>query len=344
MCFSDGGVIAKTNIVSSMSETPNILALPEPESDYPILWDVKPKSGEAAYDETLDWPKLSIVTPSFNQGRFIERTIRCILLQGYPNLEYIIIDGGSTDQTLRIIEKYEPWISYWISEPDTGMYDAINKGFARSSGEIMGWSPTGDLYEPEALQIVGQVFQQKRQIEWLTSLYKVKQGEDGQETARYRVEGFNRRAFQKGLNMSDGNPFARYTIQQQSTFWRRSLWERGGGRMDDSMKGSGDFELWARFYQHAELFALDHPVGIFLTHDGQESVSQADRMQEEQARAFQRYGGKHMGRLGGWLRKRVLRRRPLSLLRYIQPIGFRCSSVAWINGERRASIVRHHFL
>ena len=84
-----------------------------------------------------EWPRITIVTPSYNQGRFIEETIRSVLLQNYPNLEYIIIDGGSNDNTLEIIKKYEPWITYWISEPDKGQSDAINKGFQKATGYMV---------------------------------------------------------------------------------------------------------------------------------------------------------------------------------------------------------------
>lgn len=93
-----------------------------------------------------EWPRISIVTPSYNYGRFIEETIRSVLLQGYPNLEYIIIDGGSTDDTIEIIKKYQLWLTYWISEPDQGQTDAINKGFAICSGDIFTWFNADDSY------------------------------------------------------------------------------------------------------------------------------------------------------------------------------------------------------
>lgn len=98
------------------------------------------------------WPRISIVTPSYNQGQFIEETIRSVLLQGYPNLEYFIFDGGSTDESVEIIRKYAPWLSYWVSEPDRGQSDAINKGLERSTGEVWAWLNSDDTYLSRAFQ------------------------------------------------------------------------------------------------------------------------------------------------------------------------------------------------
>jgi glycosyltransferase involved in cell wall biosynthesis len=109
--------------------------------------------------DASDWPRISIVTPSYNQGEFIEETIRSVLLQGYPNLEYIIIDGGSTDNSVEIIQKYEPWISYWVSEPDNGQTDAIQKGFSLSTGVVWNWLNSDDLLEPNALQKIAIAYQ-----------------------------------------------------------------------------------------------------------------------------------------------------------------------------------------
>ena len=104
------------------------------------------------------WPRVSIVTPSLNQGQYLEETIRSVLLQGYSNLEYIIIDGGSTDGSVEIIRKYEPWLNYWVSEPDKGQSHAINKGFRRSTGEIMAYLNGDDIYYPNTLHDVATNF------------------------------------------------------------------------------------------------------------------------------------------------------------------------------------------
>jgi glycosyltransferase involved in cell wall biosynthesis len=110
------------------------------------------------YKSKKQWPKISIVTPSYNQGKFIEETIRSILLQNYPNLEYIIIDGGSNDDTVNIIKKYEPWISFWVSEKDSGQANAINKGITKCTGDIFNWINSDDYLAPEALCNVASIY------------------------------------------------------------------------------------------------------------------------------------------------------------------------------------------
>src|SRR5882724_12156028 len=115
-----------------------------------------------------EWPRVALVTPVFNSGKYIEQTIRSVLAQGYPNLDYYIVDGGSTDNSLDVIRKYDSQISGWISEPDKGMYDALNKGFARTTGEVMGWISATDMLHVGGLAAVGSVFRDFSEVEWIT--------------------------------------------------------------------------------------------------------------------------------------------------------------------------------
>ncbi|MEO8614652.1 MAG: glycosyltransferase family 2 protein [Luteolibacter sp.] len=140
--------------------------LPKPPPDrHGWPWDQATPPLPPLMTDGSQWPKISIVTPSYNQGQYIEETIRSILLQGYPNLEFHIIDGGSTDNTLEIIRKYEPWVSSWVSEDDRGQSDAINKGFKRCSGQIFNWLCSDDLLAQGALQAVSALFLEKPGID-----------------------------------------------------------------------------------------------------------------------------------------------------------------------------------
>ena len=172
------------------------------------------------------WPKVSVVTPVFNSARYLEAAIRSVLSQAYPNLEYFIVDGGSTDGSVEIIQKYEAQLAGWISESDRGMYDALNKGFARSSGEVMGWISATDMLHAGSLFVVGNVFQTFPQVEWITGR-PTGFTDEGMGAQILNLRRWSRLPFLLGAN--------RY-IQQESTYWRRSLWERAGSRMDDSRR------------------------------------------------------------------------------------------------------------
>lgn len=121
-------------------------------------WEQNISLERTLLDNKEKFPKISIITPSYNQGEFIEETLLSVIFQGYPNLEYIVIDGGSADESVEIIKKYEPWISYWISEPDNGQTHAINKGLEKATGDIIAYLNSDDLYQPETFQIVVDFF------------------------------------------------------------------------------------------------------------------------------------------------------------------------------------------
>lgn len=202
------------------------------------------------------WPRIALVTPVFNAGKYIEATIRSVLAQDYPNLEYFVVDGGSTDGTLEIIRKYEGQISGWISEPDKGMYDALNKGFAQTAGEIMGWISATDVLQLGGLSVVGSVFQRFPEVDWITGR-PTHLNEAGMTIGVAGIPRWSQWRFLAGANR---------TIQQESTFWRRSLWERAGGYVDASRRSSSDFELWVRFFRHAQIYSVDALIAGFRMH------------------------------------------------------------------------------
>src|SRR5581483_9634111 len=193
-------------------------------------------------------PKITIVTPSFNQGQFLEAAIQSVLSQNYPNLEYIIIDGGSSDSSVSIIKKYESRLAYWSSEPDGGQYHAINKGFARATGEIMGWLNSDDLLFPWALRVVGAIMSDQPEVEWLSTLQPASVDAEGYLNRLSYFRGFSREAFLDGRYLPSTCPSPFGWIQQESTFWRTGLWRRSGGLNASEFDLAGDFDLWARFF------------------------------------------------------------------------------------------------
>jgi glycosyltransferase involved in cell wall biosynthesis len=210
------------------------------------------------------WPRIALVTPAFNSARYIEATIQSVLAQNYPNLDYFIVDGGSTDGTVDIIKKYEGRISGWISEPDRNPYEAISKGFDRTSGEIMGWINSTDMLQVGGLAVVGSVFATLGSVDWITgsAAYFT---EDGMGMCVKRLPRWSRARFLAGANRF---------IQQESTYWRRSLWDRAGAKLETKYRAEGDFDLWVRFFRHARLHTVDALIGGYRGHPN--SLSQTD--------------------------------------------------------------------
>jgi len=204
------------------------------------------------------YPKITIVTPNLNGGLFLEKAICSIVGQNYPNLEYMIIDGGSTDGSIKIIEKYSNKISYWISEKDNGMYDAIQKGFARSSGEIMGWLNSDDILHTNSLYHIAKIFQDNPNVEWIEGVNTLIDCHDLITNVHIPT---NRHLYYYLLMLQDSKSF-RY-IQQESTYWKRSLWEKSGASLNVSLKYAGDYDLWMRFFLYGEYYCVRSLIGAF---------------------------------------------------------------------------------
>ena len=183
------------------------------------------------------FPKITIVTPSFNQGQFIEETIRSVLLQGYPNLEYFILDGGSTDETVSIIKKYEPWLSGWVSEKDAGQSNAINKGWSKATGDIFAWINSDDWYLPNAFFRVVDLFNTTK-CKWLVGSVR------DCRAVNSLIKNFNARPTPL-LNLLGRFD---YGYHQPGMFWHREVWEKVG-KLDEKLHYSFDHEFWARSLQ-----------------------------------------------------------------------------------------------
>lgn len=189
------------------------------------------------------YPKISIVTPSYNQAEFIEETILSVLEQHYPNLEYIIIDGGSDDRSADIIKKYDKFISYWVSEKDQGQTDALIKGFNLATGVILAWLNSDDVYLPSTLHEVGEIFANSRDgnlhVIYGNALFIDRSG----RPFRYQREiHFNKFLWLYGYNY----------IPQSSTFWTREIYDGVGG-LDRRFDLAMDADLWIRFSEKTQI-------------------------------------------------------------------------------------------
>jgi hypothetical protein len=239
--------------------------------------------------------KISIVTPSFNQAPFLEAALLSVLEQKHAPLEFLVVDGGSTDGSPAIIRKYAERLAWSVSEPDGGQYDALNKGFAHSTGEIMGWLNSDDQLTPWALSVVAEIFEALPEVEWLTSLAQIRWDAKGRAVRCLQQQGFSREGFLAGENLPAAGAFSTGWIQQESTFWRRSLWERAGGRVGANFRLAGDFDLWARFFELATLFGAETPLGGFRFHGAQKTGSGHERYLAEAEQVLAAHGGCRYG-------------------------------------------------
>lgn len=223
-----------------------------------------PDTCSTNYD--FNTPKITIVTPSFNQAEYLEECIDSILSQNYPNLEYIIMDGGSTDGSTEIIKKYEKYLAYWQSKPDGGQYSAINEGFRRSTGEIMTWLNSDDKLHPGALEKVAHIFTTKADVEWIMGRPNSINSDGTQARVFDYLPLWSR---EKYLVKEYRNPY----IQQEGTFWHRSLWEKSGGYLRTDLQMAADLELWTRFFRHTQLYTVDALLGAFRKQPNQKTAN-----------------------------------------------------------------------
>jgi glycosyltransferase involved in cell wall biosynthesis len=273
--------------------------------------------------------RISLVTPSFNKAAYLEAALLSVLGQNFPDLDYAVVDGGSQDGTAEILARYKDRLSFAVSEPDKGMYDALAKGFARATGEIMGYLGADDLHLPWTLSAVAEIFAAFPEIDWITSAYPVTADASGRVVKARHLPAPTEASFFRGANLPGFSWYSLGWIQQESTFWRRSLWDRAGG-FDPSLKLAGDFDLWCRFLKFSEPAAIATPLAAFRRHGDQITGLQASAYGAEALSALMRHGGKPDGRLVSRLRE-VARR--LGLEQRGRTITFDFKSGRWQIGR-----------
>ena len=227
-----------------------------------------------------DRPLFSIVIPTLNQGPYIEDTLLSILWQGYDNVEIIVVDGGSTDDTPAVLERYRPWIRVLISEPDRGQSDAINKGFRRASGSILAWINSDDFFLPEAFRTVLACFAAQPSGRWVIGSGDIISAD--QQFLRHvpAREG----SAETLLAMANG-----CFLLQQSCFWRASLWQEAGG-VDESLSLLMDYDLWWRFSRRCRGIVTQQRLGAMRYYATVKTRRQMDRFPAELATIYARNG------------------------------------------------------
>jgi glycosyltransferase involved in cell wall biosynthesis len=251
------------------------------------------------------FPLVSIITPSYNQAKYLEATIQSVLEQEYPRVEYIVVDGGSTDSSLDILRRYEDRLDHWVSEPDLGQTDAINKGFALATGEIFAWLNSDDTYEPGAIVEAARFLQSHPDVGLVY-------GDANFIDAAGNVIGeFNAKqtSYQR---LRRGGVY----IPQQAAFWRADLWHQVGP-LDPDYYFAMDYDLWVRLARVSKLRYLPgHVWANFRLHDDAKTITADQRCWPEMLRIHHRDGGSWFS----WIYLRYILRKILA---------------PWINWNRR---------
>ena len=211
-----------------------------------------------------DNPKVSIITPSYNQGHYIEATIRSVLAQDYPNIEYIVIDGGSKDDSVEIIRRYAERMTYWVSEKDKGHADALNKGFGRATGEILAWLNSDDIYHPGVVSEAVAYLKEHPQVGMVYADANLTD-QQGAVIGKFAARQTSYQAMLRGS----------VHIPQATTFWRADVW-RQVGPLDLSLFFSFDYDLWVKIAKVSEIKYLPRLWADFRMHDLGKSVKNDD--------------------------------------------------------------------
>ena len=253
-------------------------ASPPGKSGWP--WTVETP---ASSNSIRNWPRITVVTPSFNQGQFLEETIRSVLLQGFCDLEYIIIDGGSADDSVEIIRKYEPWLRYWVSEKDAGQAQAINKGLKRSSGELLAWLNSDDCYLQGALHAVATRWLQEPEVDLLHGRCRLV-GQQGETVGE--LSGSITR-FEEIIDLWD-IWWAKRNFVQPEVFWTNRV-KRKIGLLEESLHWVMDYEYWLRVLRAGGKVAfVDAQLASFRLHPDQKST-QSEHVAHELLRVIHPY-------------------------------------------------------
>ena len=238
---------------------------------------------------------ISIVTPSYNQARYIEKTIQSVLSQDYPQLEYIIVDGGSSDGTVDIIKRYEHRLAWWVSEKDKGQTDAINKGFTQARGDILAWINSDDTYEPDAISAAVRYLQDHPEVGMVYGDCNFI-NENGQVIGRFHSAQTSYRLIRQGY----------VHIPQQTMFFRADMWKQVGP-LDPSFYFAMDYDLWTRISRRSEIKYVPQTWANFRLHTSGKTIMADDRCWPEMIRVHYRDGGSFFSLIVGkyYIRKLI---------------------------------------
>ncbi len=254
-----------------------------------------------------------VVTPSLNQCRFLPQAVESVINQkGYYFIDYLVLDGGSTDSSINYLKSVQPTFVNmpnvrfsWYSRKDAGQYAALQEGFSHVNGDVLCWLNSDDMFMPWAFSVAAEIFANHPQVKWITSVYPMTIDEHGAIIGVDVRWGYSRKSFRKWMNLPNGKHYARYFIQQDCTFWRRELWEIAGARLETSLRLAADYELWLRFFDHAELYSVASPLAGYRLHANQKT-SVAFAYEQEAARIMRKHNLKPCARWESWVRKGIL--------------------------------------